>query len=392
MLHYATVPNSYDVAVLLSGDKDFMPALIRTRQKARKVAIVSMRSYCNRALLETPNISDYDVIWIEDYIDRLIVPKEGVDLAVRQPDISRFTLMKVIYDFIDKSDLSAVSSRDVGRYLKHLRFGDSDLQAEFKNQFRGLYTFLRDCRIFTTRIRSPQAEDPNDKSFWIGLMDDAEEIMFQEAKNTRFSDLEKVFFDSYSLEYLDQRDKAYESSLGLPVSEVSPRARINGAHFETPAEHNAQPVKNYSVYKLLQLKEFCRSRALPVSGTKAALIERLLEDDQQSAGTQLAVQAPDIEMTGLDSRVSEHLIGLVKEYLRARGGRASSRDIGRYLLASSSYSSRENRGKATTALSELKDIYGGLAKFIISSSDHFDRTEATMTPDGGWEFFVSLAN
>ena len=35
MLHYATVPNAFDVAVLISGDADFLPALVRTRQKAR---------------------------------------------------------------------------------------------------------------------------------------------------------------------------------------------------------------------------------------------------------------------------------------------------------------------------------------------------------------------
>merc|ERR1719428_752155 len=71
MLHYATVPSAYDVAILLSGDKDFMPALIRTRQKARKVGLVSMKSSCNKALYDTPNLIDYDVIWLDDYIDRL---------------------------------------------------------------------------------------------------------------------------------------------------------------------------------------------------------------------------------------------------------------------------------------------------------------------------------
>ena len=45
MLHYATVPNAYDVAILLSGDKDFIPALVRTRQKGRKVGIKSSRGF-----------------------------------------------------------------------------------------------------------------------------------------------------------------------------------------------------------------------------------------------------------------------------------------------------------------------------------------------------------
>ncbi len=32
MMHYATTPGAYEVAVLVTGDKDFMPAMARTRQ------------------------------------------------------------------------------------------------------------------------------------------------------------------------------------------------------------------------------------------------------------------------------------------------------------------------------------------------------------------------
>ena len=85
-----------------SGDKDFLPALVRTRQKGRKVAIVAMRNGCNRALIETPNVKDYDVVWIDDFLDRLMVPRED---ALDGNGISIFTISKVIYDFIDKSGL-----------------------------------------------------------------------------------------------------------------------------------------------------------------------------------------------------------------------------------------------------------------------------------------------
>ena len=36
MMHYATVPDAYDVAVICTGDKDFMPAMERTRQKGKR--------------------------------------------------------------------------------------------------------------------------------------------------------------------------------------------------------------------------------------------------------------------------------------------------------------------------------------------------------------------
>ena len=80
-----------------SGDKDFLPALLRTRQKGRKVAIVAMRAGCNRALYETPNVKDYNVIWIDDYLDQLIVPRMNTP---NKSPISTFTISKVIYDFI----------------------------------------------------------------------------------------------------------------------------------------------------------------------------------------------------------------------------------------------------------------------------------------------------
>lgn len=44
MLHYATVQGAFDVAVLVSGDADFLPALVRTRQRGKRVAICSMRN------------------------------------------------------------------------------------------------------------------------------------------------------------------------------------------------------------------------------------------------------------------------------------------------------------------------------------------------------------
>ena len=52
MMHYATVPNAYDVAILVSGDKDFIPALARIRQKGKRVALCSMHNCCSRDLVD----------------------------------------------------------------------------------------------------------------------------------------------------------------------------------------------------------------------------------------------------------------------------------------------------------------------------------------------------
>lgn len=39
MMHYATTPGAYEVAVLVTGDKDFMPAMARTRQVSPVISL-----------------------------------------------------------------------------------------------------------------------------------------------------------------------------------------------------------------------------------------------------------------------------------------------------------------------------------------------------------------
>jgi hypothetical protein len=399
MLHYATVPNAYDVAILVSGDKDFMPALIRTRQKARKVGIVSKRPDCNRALYQTPNLIDYDVIWFEDFLDRLITVKAGVDIKSisNAPDISRFTVLKVIYDFIAKSNLPMVSSRDVGRYLKQFQIGQSDIQTELKRQFRGLHQIVRESSVFAIQ----KIDSKLDKTFWISLTGNAEESLLAEARQARFTDMEKAFFDTYSLDQLDDPERAYELSI-MELSKMRPAAV---AHFnagvrngftnavEAPTPQNFPPKQDYSTYTVVRLKEFCRERNLATSGVKAGLIERLENDDERQRQLSSSIAATDHRRSAGEvpaSPVTEYAITLVKEYIQASGGSASSRDIGRYLNANISYAARQHGGiGSSTALTELKGLYGSLARFINTHDDIFDRTSAVDT-DGNYEFQVRV--
>ena len=75
MMHYATVPNAFDVAVLVSGDRDFVPALVRTRQKGKRVAVCSMRSSASHDYVDpAANIKDFSVLWLDDHLDKLVAP------------------------------------------------------------------------------------------------------------------------------------------------------------------------------------------------------------------------------------------------------------------------------------------------------------------------------
>lgn len=139
------------MAILLSGDKEFLPALTRNRQKGKRVALVSFKSGCNRELFESPHAIDYDVVWLDECLDDFIVPMgEGVSgsgvgggVGSKNNDdtaipLSSVSMLKVIRDFVfvtsqghhdqqtmmmPSSDGGGVSSRDIGRYLKKFKVG-----------------------------------------------------------------------------------------------------------------------------------------------------------------------------------------------------------------------------------------------------------------------------
>jgi uncharacterized LabA/DUF88 family protein len=77
MLYLATVPDSYDIAIIVTGNKDFMPAMEKTRLFGKRVALCSVRNSCNRDLdkPEAPiKIKDFDVVWLDDYLDDIFIP------------------------------------------------------------------------------------------------------------------------------------------------------------------------------------------------------------------------------------------------------------------------------------------------------------------------------
>jgi uncharacterized LabA/DUF88 family protein len=78
MLYMSTVNNAFDIAVLVSGDKDFVPALEKTRLLAKRVAICSMRNSCNKDIFDAVNtIRDFDMIWLDDHLEDFYFKRES---------------------------------------------------------------------------------------------------------------------------------------------------------------------------------------------------------------------------------------------------------------------------------------------------------------------------
>lgn len=456
MLHYATVPNAYDVAILLSGDKDFVPALVRTRQKGKQVCIASMRAGCNRMLYESyPHIRDYDVVWLENCLDELIVPitEEERSRRDRAGYASSFTMMRVVRDFVAGAtpNYEWVSSRDIGKYLKYIEIGDSNMLEELKQVHGGLRTFLmeRGCNLFDVKFPDAKAiRGRGEFSFWVRVKDDSDASLLNEFKRTQyFTKEEKEFLENYMKEKFIA-DDSYEHTSTISHI-VDPNLNNSGTDEDTeedeelwrigdppledsgldPSVYYSSPPIDYSALTVNSLKEICREKGLKVTGTKDVLIERLVQDAilehdiiekrrneykqlkeraaitakkvrpkaiistksppqhqthlMPAGGNIYASTLPQMDMIRTrklphggsssstkisDNVASPHLEALIKEYLTASGGKAGSRDIGRYLAANSD---SQKGGNNRSALTELKENFGSLLAFIMSREDLF---------------------
>ena len=389
MLYYATVPDAYDVALLLTGDKDFLPAVVRCRQKGRRVGLISMRSAASQSFTDTPNLLDYNTIWIEDYIDEWVREMTPEQKAETQPSnyenrkgilhsspphqsqqigqrsqgvtyhrdhiagISHYVIERVVADFVAESGEPKVSIRDIGREIKSLRVNGVGILADVKKTYGGLYQFLVLSEIFDVTGSAGQ--------FFVELQGDqrlVESKLEEEKKKATLTADESKFLSEYAKTPKKPRDIAYEFTLGK-------RDLTEGSTFKPPLSNIATAEVDYDNHTVAMLKEKCRAAGLPVSGRKAELIERLQSHSKESRS---ASDDP-----------AKYLERIVVEYLQATGGRASSRDIGRYLGANAASESARSQPQNQTgnnrlsAHNEMKLLYGTLKTFI-SCIDYLEIT------------------
>jgi hypothetical protein len=84
MLYYTAIPNAMDIAILVTGDRDFQPVMKATRLLGKRVALASVRSSCSSCFQdpeERASFLDYPVIWIEDHLEALRLHGSGKHLS-----------------------------------------------------------------------------------------------------------------------------------------------------------------------------------------------------------------------------------------------------------------------------------------------------------------------
>ena len=88
MLFLAAMPHVYDVAIAVLGDQDFKPVLQHVRQLGKRVAIASIKGSCSPDLADPTDearVKDFDIIWLDDLIQRLELKYERVQRSCESP-------------------------------------------------------------------------------------------------------------------------------------------------------------------------------------------------------------------------------------------------------------------------------------------------------------------
>jgi len=88
MLYQAAVPHAYDVAIAVVGDRDFMPVFQHVRLLGKRVAIASIKGSCAAEFSDDSDparIKDFDIIWLDDMLERLELTYEPHELKCESP-------------------------------------------------------------------------------------------------------------------------------------------------------------------------------------------------------------------------------------------------------------------------------------------------------------------
>lgn len=93
LLYHAAI-NSYDVAIVVLGNRDFLPVLEDVRRLGKRVVIASIRGCCANALYESddelPVIRDASVIWLDEIAEnmelKLVTNKVKCDSPIHEGD------------------------------------------------------------------------------------------------------------------------------------------------------------------------------------------------------------------------------------------------------------------------------------------------------------------
>ena len=100
MLYFAAIPFAYDIAIAVIGDQDFKPALQLVRRLGKRVAIASIKGSCAEDIADPTDqarIKDFDVIWIDDFLEDLELKRPPHLLECQSPSHAGVRMVKTTF-------------------------------------------------------------------------------------------------------------------------------------------------------------------------------------------------------------------------------------------------------------------------------------------------------
>ncbi|MBK8564865.1 MAG: NYN domain-containing protein [Saprospiraceae bacterium] len=88
MLYFAALPLAYDIAIVIGGDRDYVPVLQKVRLLGKRTAIASIHGACSFELSEGKNLKgvrDFDVIWLNDLMEEIRMNPEVREVMCKAP-------------------------------------------------------------------------------------------------------------------------------------------------------------------------------------------------------------------------------------------------------------------------------------------------------------------
>ena len=102
-----------------------------------------MRNCCSRDLVDpAAHVRDFEPIWLDDYLDYLIVPNKELAPDLGLPHVSASQLLEMVTRLLQDKGGTA-SSRDIGRYLQGKVVGGRDVLSQVKQRHAGLRAFFQ---------------------------------------------------------------------------------------------------------------------------------------------------------------------------------------------------------------------------------------------------------
>ena len=127
-----------------------------------------MRNCCSRDLVDpAAHVRDFEPIWLDDYLDYLIVPNKELAPDLGLPHVSASQLLEMVTRLLQDKGGTA-SSRDIGRYLQGKVVGGRDVLSQVKQRHAGLRAFFQ---TFSDEFEMFSPEGVEEPEFMVRLAD-----------------------------------------------------------------------------------------------------------------------------------------------------------------------------------------------------------------------------